>query len=81
MNRDQVEGNWKQLKGRARQKWGDLTDDQLDRSRGRREELAGQLQETYGKSKEEAEREVDDWMRDLTDVSEEPPRRRPETRH
>ena len=65
MNKDQVAGNWKQLKGRARQRWGKLTDDQLDQARGRREELVGQIQEAYGRSKEEVEREVDAWIREL----------------
>ena len=50
MNRDQVEGNWKQLKGKARQKWGKLTDDQRHTIKGR-EELVGQVQEAYGKSR------------------------------
>ena len=65
MNKDQVAGNWKQLKGRARQKWGKLTDDQLDQARGRREELVGQIQEAYGRSREEVEREVDAWIKEL----------------
>ncbi|MBT0586775.1 CsbD family protein [Alteromonas oceanisediminis] len=61
MNKDQVEGNWKQLKGKAQQKWGDLTDDELDKMKGSRTELVGKIQEKYGKSKEEAEREVDEF--------------------
>ncbi len=65
MNRDQFEGNWNQLKGRARQQWGKLTDDQIERVKGRRDELVGQVQEAYGKTKEAARREVDDWMKQL----------------
>lgn len=62
MNRDRLEGNWKQVKGRAREKWGKLTNDDLDEIRGRQEVLVGKIQERYGKAKDEAEREVDDWM-------------------
>ena len=61
-----AKGNWKQFKGRARQKWGKLTDDQLDQVRGNREELAGLVQESYGLQRDEAERQVDDWGRELT---------------
>ncbi len=62
MNWDQVEGNWKQVKGKARAKWGDLTDDDVDSVNGRREQLVGKIQERYGKERAEAEREVDDWI-------------------
>ncbi|RPJ37425.1 MAG: CsbD family protein [Planctomycetaceae bacterium] len=62
MNRDILAGKWKQLKGSAKQKWGKLTDDDLDRVEGSRDELIGMIQERYGKSREEAEREVDDWQ-------------------
>jgi uncharacterized protein YjbJ (UPF0337 family) len=67
MNWDQVEGNWKQLKGKARQKWGQLTDDELDRVSGRREELVGLIQERYGKARDQAEREVNEWRDRLDD--------------
>ncbi|MBI1252264.1 MAG: CsbD family protein [Alphaproteobacteria bacterium] len=62
MNWEQAEGKWDQLKGQARQQWGKLTDDDLAQARGRREELAGRIKERYGVAKEEAERQVDDWM-------------------
>lgn len=62
MNKDTLKGQWKQLKGRVQQKWGDITNDDLDRIEGRREELVGVIQEKYGRSKEEAEREVDDFL-------------------
>lgn len=61
MNWDRVEGNWKQFVGKARQRWGDLTDDDFTRIDGKREELIGRIQERYGKSREDAERDVDDW--------------------
>lgn len=65
MNWDQVEGKWTEYKGKARQTWGDLTDDDLAEVKGNREELAGKIQHRYGKSKEEAEREVDEWVNSL----------------
>jgi uncharacterized protein YjbJ (UPF0337 family) len=65
MNWDQIEGKWKQLKGQAQEKWGDLTDDDLDRVAGKRDQMVGLVQEKYGKAKADAEREVDDWFRGL----------------
>jgi uncharacterized protein YjbJ (UPF0337 family) len=62
MNWDQVEGNWLQMKGRAREQWGELTDDDLDQIEGRREQLLGKIQERYGVEREEAERQIDDWL-------------------
>ncbi len=59
MNWDQVEGNWKQFKGKVQSKWGELTNDELDQIDGNREQLEGKIQERYGKTKEEARREVD----------------------
>lgn len=61
MNWDTVKGNWKQFKGKAQQKWGKLTDDDLDRAEGRREELVGIIQERYGIAKDRAEEQVDSW--------------------
>lgn len=58
MNKDQVEGNWKQLKGKVKQQWAKLTDDDLKAAEGNYDELAGRLQERYGIAKEEAERQV-----------------------
>jgi uncharacterized protein YjbJ (UPF0337 family) len=63
MNWDQIKGNWKQLKGHARAAWGDLTDDDLDRIAGNRDILVGKIQEKYGISKEEAEKQVRDFER------------------
>jgi uncharacterized protein YjbJ (UPF0337 family) len=61
MNWNQVEGNWKQFKGKVLEKWGDLTDDDLDRIAGRRDNLVGHIQETYGIAQEEAEAQVKEW--------------------
>jgi uncharacterized protein YjbJ (UPF0337 family) len=62
MNRDQMEGNWKQFSGKAKEHWGKLTDDDLDVVAGKREQLEGKIQERYGKSKDEAKKEVDNWF-------------------
>jgi uncharacterized protein YjbJ (UPF0337 family) len=59
MNWDRIEGNWKQLKGKARVQWGKLTDQQLDVIGGKREQLVGRVQEQYGINKDEAEKQVD----------------------
>jgi uncharacterized protein YjbJ (UPF0337 family) len=59
MNWDQVKGNWKQFSGKVKEKWGDLTDDDLTMIAGRRDQLIGKLQERYGYAREVAEREVD----------------------
>lgn len=59
MNDDILKGNWKQLRGKVKQWWGELTDDDLDRVDGSMEELAGKLQERYGYERDEAEREIE----------------------
>lgn len=61
MNWDRVEGNWKQFKGKVKEKWGQLTDDDLTAINGNREQLEGKLQERYGYAKDQARKEVDDW--------------------
>lgn len=61
MNWDQVEGNWKEFKGKVQQKWGQLTDDDLDEIQGKRTELVGKLQKRYGYEKEKAEKELDSF--------------------
>ena len=61
MNRDILKGNWKELKGKVRERWGELTDDEIDQIAGEREQLVGALQKHYGYAKEEAEREVEEW--------------------
>jgi len=65
MNWDTIEGQWKQFKGRAKQAWSKLTDDDLANLNGKREELAGKIQERYGIKKQEAERQIDDWIAQL----------------
>ena len=62
VNRDQLEGRWTQLKGEAQRQWGKLTNDDLDVVKGDAKKLAGKIQERYGKSMEEAEREVELWI-------------------
>lgn len=62
MNSDQMAGKWKQLKGEAKILWGKLTDDELDQAEGHKDKLAGLVQERYGKTREEAEREVDKFL-------------------
>lgn len=62
MNWDQIEGKWKQAKGSVKERWGKLTDDDLDVVAGKRDKLAGRLQEVYGIGKEEAERQLDDFQ-------------------
>ena len=63
MNWDTIAGNWKQFQGKARQQWGKLTDDDLELIKGKRDELAGRIQERYGIAKDEAELQIDDWSR------------------
>ena len=65
MNRDQLTGNWKQMKGKVQEKWGKLTEDDLDQINGRHEQLVGKIQEQYGKSRDAAEKEVDDYINRL----------------
>jgi uncharacterized protein YjbJ (UPF0337 family) len=62
MNWDRIEGNWKQFKGQAKEQWGKLTDDDFDKAAGRRDQLAGRIQERYGIVKDDAERQIDDWL-------------------
>ena len=64
MNKDQMEGSWKQLKGKVRETWGKLTDDDFDKIAGQREQLVGTLQKRYGIAKDEAERQVKDFEHD-----------------
>jgi len=62
---DQIEGSWKQVRGEARKAWGKLTDDELEEIRGRRDILAGKVQQHYGIAKEEANRQIDEWANKL----------------
>src|SRR5712671_1284253 len=65
MNWDRVEGNWKTFQGQVRQKWGKLTDDDMDVIEGKRTELAGRLQQRYGYAKDEAEKNIDAWLKNI----------------
>ncbi len=62
MNWNTIEGSWKEMKGKVREKWGRLTDDEIDVIAGNRDQLEGALQKTYGKTQDQIHREVDDWM-------------------
>ena len=61
MNQDKIEGNWKQIKGQVQQKWGKLTNDDVDVINGKREELSGKIQERYGIAKDEAEKQIKEF--------------------
>ena len=61
MDWDRIKGNWKQMSGSVKERWGDLTDDDIAQAQGDREQLEGRIQERYGKTKDEARREVDEW--------------------
>ena len=65
MNWDQVEGTWKQQKGKVMSKWGKLTDDDVESINGKRAQLLGLLQSRYGRAKEQAEVEIDKWIEQL----------------
>ncbi len=62
MNKNTIEGNWKQLTGKIKERWGKLTDDDLDVIAGRREQLEGRLQVAYGLAAEDAKKEVDEFF-------------------
>ena len=63
MNQDRIQGRWKQLKGKVKEQWGKLTDDDLDVIAGRRDQLLGRIQQRHGVAKDEADRQVQDWER------------------
>lgn len=66
MDWDRIEGNWKQLTGKVKAKWGQLTDNDLTQIDGKREQLEGKLQERYSYAKEKARDEIDRWSRNLS---------------
>ena len=61
MNWDTIAGNWKQMKGSLRERWGKLTDDELDQLSGQRDKLVGKIQERYGCAKDDADKQVREW--------------------
>ncbi len=61
MNWDRVEGNWRQLAGKVKEKWGKLTDDDITVINGKQDQLVGRIQERYGVAKDEAEKQVKTW--------------------
>ena len=62
MNLDRIEGNWKQMTGKMKEKWGQLTDDDLTNIAGKREQLEGKLQERYGLGKDQVKKDIDDFI-------------------
>jgi uncharacterized protein YjbJ (UPF0337 family) len=64
MKTDTLKGKWKQVKGQAKERWGKLTDDELDQMEGRTDQLAGKIQEKYGVARDEAEKQVSEFERE-----------------
>ncbi|MGE3489242.1 MAG: CsbD family protein [Vicinamibacterales bacterium] len=62
MNEDILEGKWTQLKGKVKEQWGKLTDDEIDQLDGKKDQLVGRVQERYGLARDQAERDVDNWI-------------------
>lgn len=80
MNWDRIEGNWKQVQGKVRERWGKLTDDHVSVMAGKRDQLSGKIQEAYGISKDEADKQINEFaasLNDLDDVSGRPYNKRP----
>ena len=69
MNWDRIEGNWKQFKGQVKEQWGKFTDDELDVVAGKRDQFLGKLQEKYGITKDEAQRQLLEFEKNCKDVS------------
>ena len=65
MNWEQIKGNWMQFRGSAKQRWADLTEDDLAKIDGKRDELAGRIVERYGVARDEAERQIDAWIKQI----------------
>jgi uncharacterized protein YjbJ (UPF0337 family) len=65
MNNDIIQGNWTELKGKVQKQWGKLTNDDLDQIEGDRKQLVGRVQQRYGYAKDQAEREVDSFVRSM----------------
>ena len=65
MNDDTFKGQWLQIKGKVREQWGKLTSDDVDQIQGRSEQLIGRIQERYGLAKDEAHRQVNEWLAEV----------------
>ncbi|HEY3825521.1 MAG TPA: CsbD family protein [Bryobacteraceae bacterium] len=65
MNWDRIEGNWKQIRGHAREQWGKLTDSDFEAIAGKRDQLVGRIQERYGIARDEAQKQADEWAKAL----------------
>jgi uncharacterized protein YjbJ (UPF0337 family) len=65
VNEDTLKGEWTQLKGKVREKWGKLTDDDLDEVQGRSEQLVGKIQQRYGVARDKAQKEIESWTPDV----------------
>jgi uncharacterized protein YjbJ (UPF0337 family) len=63
MDWDRVSGGWKEFRGKVQEKWGELTNDDLDQIEGKRDQLEGRLQQRYGYAKDKARDEVDSWLK------------------
>jgi uncharacterized protein YjbJ (UPF0337 family) len=74
MNWDRVEGNWKQVAGKAREQWGKLTDSDWQVVGGKKDQLVGRIQERYGIAKDEASRQADDWAKSMDDAEYDAPK-------
>ncbi|MGJ3237985.1 MAG: CsbD family protein [Anaerolineae bacterium] len=68
MNFDQLKANWQDLQGKAKERWGELTDDELTQVEGETEQLIAKVQERYGIAKEEAREQVNEWLNELRDT-------------
>lgn len=66
-NKDQIQGSWRQFKGKIQEKWGELTDDDLDVIAGKKEQFLGALQKKHGLAREEAEKQLEEWQRQNPD--------------
>jgi uncharacterized protein YjbJ (UPF0337 family) len=65
MNTEILKGKWNELKGKVKERWGDLTNDDLDQAEGNRDQLIGRIQQRYGVARDQAERELDDFLHKL----------------
>ncbi len=68
MNEDILQGKWTQLKGKVKEQWGELTDDEIDQLDGKKDQLVGRVQERYGIARDQAERDVDTWLNNSSTV-------------